>query len=84
MKSGKLLTDSILMLPSTGKDWRAVRQQYLNRSYASQEEAYKAILGNARAVGRPLYSLHEPSGLQENADADNWRFNWGGGGTYSG
>jgi carboxyl-terminal processing protease len=26
-----------------GKDWRAVRQQYLNRSYASQEEAFDIL-----------------------------------------
>ena len=48
-----------------GKDWRAVRQQYLNRSYASQEEAYKAIQEMLGQLGDPLTRFMNPQDFRK-------------------
>ncbi len=48
-----------------GKDWRAVRQQYLNRSYASQEEAYKAIREMLGELGDPLTRFMNPQDFRK-------------------
>jgi carboxyl-terminal processing protease len=57
-----------------GKDWRAVRQQYLNRSYASQEEAYKAIREMLGQLGDPLTRFYDPQefkALQTDSSSDS-------------
>lgn len=43
-----------------GKDWKAVRQQYLNRSYASKEEAYKAIREMLAQLGDTFTRFYDP------------------------
>lgn len=41
-------------------DWQAVRQQYLNRSYSSQEEAYQAINQMVALLGDPYTEFFNP------------------------
>lgn len=48
-----------------GKDWKALRQQYLNRSYASQEEAYKAIREMLGQLGDPLTRFMNPQDFRK-------------------
>jgi len=43
-----------------GQDWKTVRQQYLNRNYASREEAYKAIRAMLEHLGDPLTRFMNP------------------------
>ena len=48
-----------------GKDWKSVRQQYLSRSYASQEEAYKAIREMLGQLGDPLTRFMNPQDFRK-------------------
>lgn len=48
-----------------GKDWKAVRQQYLNRSYASKEEAYKAIREMLEQLGDPFTRFMNPQDFKK-------------------
>ncbi len=41
-------------------DWRAVRTEYLNRSYADKEEAYKAIREMLKKLGDPYTRFMNP------------------------
>lgn len=43
-----------------GKDWKALRQQYLNRSYTSNEQAYQAIQEMIRLLGDPFTRFLDP------------------------
>lgn len=43
-----------------GQDWKAVHQQYLNRSYGSNEEAYKAIREMLERLGDPFTRFMSP------------------------
>jgi carboxyl-terminal processing protease len=42
-------------------DWRAVRKQYLNRSYSNKEEAYKAIRDMLKKLDDPYTRFMDPS-----------------------
>jgi carboxyl-terminal processing protease len=42
------------------QDWRAVRNQYLNRSYTNQEQAYKAIREMLKKLGDPYTRFMDP------------------------
>jgi carboxyl-terminal processing protease len=44
-----------------GQDWKTVRQQYLNRDYASTEEAYKAVKEMLEQLGDPLTRFMTPA-----------------------
>jgi carboxyl-terminal processing protease len=41
-------------------DWKAIRMQYLNRNYATKEEAYKAIREMLKKLGDPYTRFMEP------------------------
>lgn len=41
-------------------DWKAIRNQYLNRSYASKDEAYKAIREMIKRLGDPYTRFMDP------------------------
>ncbi|MGV0025207.1 carboxyl-terminal processing protease CtpC [Phormidesmis priestleyi] len=41
-------------------DWKAMRMQYLNRSYATKEEAYKAIREMLKKLGDPYTRFMDP------------------------
>jgi carboxyl-terminal processing protease len=41
-------------------DWKAVRGQYLNRNYASKDEAYKAIREMLKRLGDPYTRFMDP------------------------
>lgn len=43
-----------------GEDWREVRREYLNREYASKEEAYKAIKEMLKRLNDPYTRFMEP------------------------
>ncbi len=43
-----------------GKDWKALRQQYLNRSYTSKEDAYKAIREMLEQLGDTFTRFYDP------------------------
>ncbi|KAM3090167.1 carboxyl-terminal processing protease CtpC [Phormidesmis sp. 146-35] len=42
-------------------DWKALRMQYLNRNYASKEEAYKAIREMLKKLGDPYTRFMDPA-----------------------
>lgn len=48
-----------------GKDWNTVRQQYLNRSYASKEEVYKAIREMLGQLGDPFTRFTNPEDFKK-------------------
>jgi carboxyl-terminal processing protease len=47
------------------QDWNAVRQQYLNRSYASKEEAYQAIQEMLAQLGDPFTRFMNPQDFKK-------------------
>ncbi|OUL21671.1 peptidase S41 [Nostoc sp. RF31YmG] len=50
------------------QDWKAVRQQYVNRSYSSKEQAYAAIQEMVGKLGDRYTEFYDP---QEFEDLDN-------------
>ncbi len=48
-----------------GQNWNAVRQQYLNRSYGSKEEAYKAIREMLERLGDPFTRFMSPQDFRK-------------------
>ncbi len=42
-------------------DWKALRMQYLNRNYATKEEAYKAIREMLKKLGDPYTRFMDPA-----------------------
>ncbi|HEY9904968.1 MAG TPA: S41 family peptidase [Candidatus Sericytochromatia bacterium] len=72
-ESAKQLVDEVWQIVNrqyvdarfNGQDWNAVRQQYLNRSYASKEEAYKAILEMLEPLGDPFTRFMNPQDFRK-------------------
>lgn len=55
-----------------GQDWKAVRQNYLNRSYKSPEEAYNAVDEMLKLLGDPQTKLLRPTTFsQSQADTNS-------------
>jgi carboxyl-terminal processing protease len=48
-----------------GQDWNAVRQSYLNRSYASHEEGYQAIQEMLEQLGDPFTRFMNPQDFKK-------------------
>jgi carboxyl-terminal processing protease len=47
-----------------GKDWRAIRQEYLGRTYHNDEEAYQAIREMLKNLGDPYTRFMDPREFQ--------------------
>jgi carboxyl-terminal processing protease len=47
-----------------GKDWRAIRQEYLGRTYNNDEEAYDAIREMLKELGDPYTRFMDPREFQ--------------------
>jgi carboxyl-terminal processing protease len=72
-ESSKQLVDEVWQIVNrqyvdatfNGQDWNALRQQYLNRSYASKEEAYQAIREMLEQLGDPFTRFMNPQDFRK-------------------
>jgi C-terminal processing protease CtpA/Prc len=58
-------------------DWNAIRNQYLNRSYKNQEEAYTAIREMLKTLNDPYTRFMDPKEFNNMKIDTSGRIDWG-------